>query len=104
MGAGAPWIRPAPGGGVLLRVHAKPGAAASQVGRVDPWAGRLLVRVQAPAQDGKANAALCALLAAALGVPKSAVTLARGARGHDKDVHIAGIGVDEAKRALGAGL
>jgi uncharacterized protein len=63
--------------------------------------GRLLVRVSAPPVDGKANAAVCALLANAAGVPKGAVRVVRGETSRDKRVEIAG-GVDE--RAVRAAL
>lgn len=63
--------------------------------------GRLLVRVTAPPLDGRANAAVCALLAKAIGVPKSAVSVVRGEASRDKRVRIAGV-VDE--RAVRAAL
>lgn len=64
--------------------------------RIDGWAdgadgARLLkVRVAPPPVDGAANAALVRLLAGALGVPKSAITIARGAGSRLKTVEIAG--------------
>lgn len=45
---------------------------------------RVQVRVTAIAQDGEANAAVIALLAAALDVPKRAITLVRGATARHK--------------------
>ncbi len=63
--------------------------------------GRVLVRVTAPPVDGKANAAVCALLARAAGVPKSAVTVIRGEASRDKVVRIDG---DLDERALQAAL
>lgn len=63
--------------------------------------GALLVRVTAAPQDGRANSAVCALLARALGVPKSAVRVLRGETSRDKVIEVDG--VDEADlEALGA--
>ena len=45
---------------------------------------RLRVSVTAPPTDGKANAAVRALLAQALGVAKSRLTLVRGATSREK--------------------
>lgn len=42
------------------------------------------VHVTAPPEDGKANAAVVQLLAKALGVAKTRLTLTRGASGRDK--------------------
>lgn len=63
---------------------------------VDGWAldeaGRpfLKVRVAAPPVEGAANTALEALLAKALGLPRSAVAVARGQTARIKQVEIAG--------------
>jgi uncharacterized protein (TIGR00251 family) len=54
--------------------------------------GRLLVRVTAPPVDGKANAAVCRLLAKALGVPRTRVSIARGESSRDKLVCVEGVG------------
>lgn len=64
-------------------------------------AGRLVVRVTAPPVDGKANAATCAAIAKALGVPKSRVTVVRGQSSRDKTVRIEGV-AEAAVRALTA--
>lgn len=63
--------------------------------------GRLLVGVTAPPVDGKANEAVCKLLAKAAGVPPSSVAVVRGERSRDKLVRFEGV-QDEA--ALGARL
>ena len=63
--------------------------------------GRLHVRVTAPPADGKANAAVCALLAKKLGVPKRAVEVRRGAASRDKVVSIDGMDEREVERCLG---
>lgn len=50
----------------------------------------LKARVRAVPEDGKANTALVALLAATLDVPKSAIRIASGATARLKRVEIAG--------------
>ena len=65
--------------------------------------GRVLVRVTAPPVDGKANAAVCALLAKAAGVPKGAVRVVRGETSRDKVVRIDGADEAAVRAALGLG-
>lgn len=62
----------------------------------------LRVRVASAPTDGAANAAVIALVAKALGVPRSAVTLAAGAGARVKRLKIAGAGADDIARAFGA--
>jgi uncharacterized protein (TIGR00251 family) len=57
--------------------------------------GALGVRVTAPPVEGAANAAVEALLAAALGVRRRAVEVVRGERGRDKVVQVTGLALDE---------
>jgi len=64
--------------------------------------GRLLLRVSAPPVDGRANAAVCALLAKAAGVPKGAVSVVRGESSRDKRVRIEG-DATAVRAALGLG-
>ena len=63
--------------------------------------GALVVRVTAPPVDGKANAAVCALVARAVGVPKSAVTVVHGAGTRDKVLEIRGVDTASLRRAVG---
>ena len=63
--------------------------------------GVLLVRVSAPPVDGKANAALCRLLAKALGVAPSRVTVVRGHGSRDKVVRVDGLDAADAHERLG---
>jgi uncharacterized protein (TIGR00251 family) len=60
------------------------------------------VRVTAPPTDGKANAELVALLSETFGVARSAITIIAGHTSRDKIVAIAGLSVDEVRRALPA--
>ena len=80
------WARRSDGGWELtLRVQ--PGARTTAV--VGALGDALKVRVSAPANDGKANAALTRYLAKALGVPNGAVTVIRGEHSRTKVVRIA---------------
>jgi uncharacterized protein (TIGR00251 family) len=80
-------VREAPGG-ITLRVRVKPRASHDAIEGVRE--GALVVRLTAPPVEGAANAALARVLAKALGLPPSAIALARGAKGRDKLVEIAG--------------
>jgi uncharacterized protein (TIGR00251 family) len=53
--------------------------------------GVLIVRVTAPAVEGRANESLSRLLAKRLRVPRSSVTVIRGQRSRDKVVEIEGL-------------
>lgn len=59
------------------------------------------VRVTAPPEDGKANAAVCKVIAKALGVPKSAVSVTRGETSRHKTVEIEGVEQCIAEGAIG---
>jgi hypothetical protein len=67
------------------------------------WRGGVLrLRVSAPPQDGRANAAVVALLAAALGVRKSAVAISAGHASAMKRVAIEGLTRNEIEQRLGS--
>ena len=65
-------------------------------------AGAFLVRVTAPPVDGRANEALCRLIAAAVDVAPSRVTVVRGSTSRDKVVRVEGVDDAEVRRALQA--
>lgn len=82
---------------ILLRVT--PGAAREGLGGI--WEGpggerRLILRVTAAPEKGKANKAVIAFLAKKLGVPKSALSLVSGETDRNKVLRI------EAQGAAGA--
>lgn len=56
----------------------------------DDGSATIVVRVTAAPEDGKANKAVLALLADALGVPKSALHVLKGAKGKTKTIGIRG--------------
>ncbi|MDO8880691.1 MAG: DUF167 domain-containing protein [Coriobacteriia bacterium] len=83
-----------------IAVHVTPKSARDEVAG---WrGGELSVRVTAPPEGGKANAAACRVIAAALGVPKGAVRVVRGEASRHKQVAIDGVGEAEARAAFGA--
>lgn len=91
MTAAPPWR--AAEGGVLLAVRVTPKASRTEaIGIVDAGDGRtaLAIRVAAPPVEGAANEALIAFLAKALGLRKSAVSVANGETGRLKLLRLEG--------------
>lgn len=73
-----------------LRLRVVPNAArAGVVGWMDD--GHLKIKVQAPPEGGRANDAVCETLAAALQLPRRAVTLIAGEKSRQKTVAVAGL-------------
>ena len=81
-----------------LRIRLQPRARRDEV--VGERAGAVVVRVTAPPVDGRANAALCALVARAAGVAPSRVSVVRGQTSRDKVVRVEGVGDDAVRAAL----
>jgi hypothetical protein len=73
-----------------LHIRLTPRASRAQIGPVRAD-GALAVRVTAPPVDGKANVALCKLLASELGLAPSRVSVVRGHTARDKVVRIEGV-------------
>lgn len=70
-----------------LAVRVTPGAKSESI---EAAAGRVMVKVRARPQDGKANDAVRALLAKALDVAPSHIELLRGATSREKQFRIGG--------------
>lgn len=87
---------PAP---VRLLVKAVPGARRDEVAGM--LGDRLKVRVSAPPEGGKANAAICALIAAALGVRDRNVRIISGMTRAEKTVEITGADPGAVRKLLG---
>ncbi|MFQ5567231.1 MAG: DUF167 family protein [Paracoccaceae bacterium] len=86
-----PWSRTATGLRLTVRLTPRGGRdALGGIGEIEPGAPLLLARVASPPVDGAANAALVRLVAKALGVAKSAVTLVSGETARIKTLEIAG--------------
>lgn len=71
---------------LIVRVHLQPKASRDEI--VGMHGGALKVRVMAPPLEGRANASLIGLLAAAFGIPRSRVTLEHGASGREKSLRL----------------
>src|SRR5688572_1196850 len=82
--------------GVVIDVRVIPRATKAGIAGIRD--GALLVRLHAPPVEGAANDELIEILAAALGVPRRAVTILSGARSRNKRVAVAGM-TPEAARA-----
>jgi uncharacterized protein len=74
--------------------------------RVNEIAGRrdgvLLVRVSVPPEGGRANAALCRVIAKRAGIGIRSVSVVRGASSRQKIVQVNGISAADLARALDA--
>ena len=87
----APWRATLDGVVIACRLTPKGGRdAIDGVATLSDGMRVLLVRVRAAPQDGKANAALCALIAGKLGVAASKARLAAGAKSRVKQVAVTG--------------
>jgi len=62
--------------------------------------GTIRVRVRAPAEGGRANEAVIALLAEALGLRRAALRIAGGSGSRDKWIEVEGLTAEEAGRRL----
>lgn len=82
-----------------LAVHVTPKAGRDEV--VGWRGGELQVRVTVAPEGGKANAAVCVLLAAVVGIAKSNVRVMRGETSRHKLVELAGVADDRLREAFG---
>jgi uncharacterized protein len=62
--------------------------------------GAIVIRPNAPPVDGKANQAVCKLIAKRVGVPASAVRIVRGESARDKVVRVDGMDAAAVRAAL----
>ncbi len=81
----------------LIFIKAVPGSRKDQI--VGPLGNRLKVKVSAPPEGGKANRAICDLIAGTLGVRPRDVEVVTGASAPEKTVRVRGVRA-EAVRGL----
>jgi uncharacterized protein (TIGR00251 family) len=84
-----------------VAVHVTPKAGRNEIAG---WRGNeLSVRVTAPPENGKANAAACKVVADALEVPKSRVSVMRGHTSRHKQLEVDGVNLAEMTAVWGSG-
>lgn len=83
----------------VINVRLQPRAKRNAI--VDERDGVLRVSVAAAPVDGRANAALCKLIAKRAGIARGQVSLIAGERSREKLVRVEGLSLEELRRALG---
>jgi uncharacterized protein (TIGR00251 family) len=81
-----------------LAIRVQPRAKRTEV--AGERAGAVVIRVTAPPVEGKANEAVCKLIAERVGVPKSAVRVVRGEGSRDKRIRVDGVPAQRVRAAL----
>ena len=81
-----------------VQIRLQPRAKRDEV--VGERGAAIVVRVTAPPVDGKANAALCALIARRVRVAPGRVAVLRGQTSRDKVVRVEGMPADAVRAAL----
>lgn len=85
-------------GGLRFGIKVVPGASRERI--VGELGDALKIAVSKPARDGAANAAVVALLAAALGVPQSSIRIVRGHSQPRKEIFVASLSAQQAAARL----
>jgi uncharacterized protein len=85
--------------GVVLSVHAQPGAGRTQI--IGRHGAALKIRVAAPPEHGRANEALSEVLADEFGVERSTIELVSGDRSRSKRFLLPGVDPEQFDRTLG---
>ena len=81
-----------------LAIRVQPRAKRNEV--AGERAGAVVIRTTAPPVEGKANEAVCKLIAKRLGVPAGHVRITRGETGRDKHVRVEGMDAEAVRVAL----
>ncbi len=93
-------IRPA-SDGTFIDIEASPGARETRVpAGYNQWRKRLLVKLKAPPERGRANAELIEALARVLGVPPASIEITSGATDSKKSVKVRGLNRETVVDAL----
>jgi uncharacterized protein (TIGR00251 family) len=81
----------------LLEIRVRPNSSRNKVGGSVGEPPRLVVAVQAPAVDGKANQAVIKQLAEAFGLRARDLTIVFGELGRDKRLIVEGLSIEQEK-------
>ena len=81
-----------------LAIRVQPRAGRNEV--VGEREGVVVIRVTAPPVEGKANAAVCKLVARRLGVAAGRVQVTKGQKGRDKRIRVEGMEAAAVRAAL----
>jgi uncharacterized protein (TIGR00251 family) len=93
-------IRPA-SDGAIIDLEASPGARETKVpAGYNQWRKRLLVKLKAPPERGKANEELIDALARLLNVPSVNIEITSGATNSRKSVKVRGMAREDVVKAL----
>jgi len=87
-----------PSEGITLRVRVQPKASGNEI--LGFREGALRLRVTAPPEDGKANAAVVHLLAKTLGVSRNQLEIVRGHSSRNKLIRVTSMNVHEIRHRL----
>jgi uncharacterized protein (TIGR00251 family) len=87
-------------GGAVVAVKVVPGASRDRI--VGVLGDALKIATSAPAEKGKANAAVARILAEALGIDRRSVELTSGPASQRKGFLVRGVSAVEVRRALEA--
>jgi uncharacterized protein (TIGR00251 family) len=82
----------------LIHLKVVPNSRRDQI--VGPYADRLKVKVAAPPEDGRANKAVCELLADALNISPRDIKVIAGHTSPEKTIRITGLAAAQVQRAL----
>ncbi|PCI10432.1 YggU family protein [bacterium] len=83
---------------ILIRIKAVPGASRDAIAGL--LGDRLKIRISAAPEDGKANKAICKLLAKALDIKPAQIEIYKGHTNPEKTVKLVGCSLEHISRAL----
>jgi len=84
---------------VIIKVYVTPDAKKREIG-YNEWRGAFEVKIDARAEQGKANEAIIHFLADTFGIERSGIRIVRGARGRRKTIELKGIRKEDVIRSL----